>query len=72
MFEGATARRLDFGGITTTATVAVAGGRPRGSLRLATPGRAAGGADKYRQLDLRRRRAQIAARHLLDLLADEC
>jgi hypothetical protein len=66
-FDGAAARRLDFGGITTTATAgAGAPARSRTGLRLAVPGKGTG-ADKYRELDLRRRRAQIAARHQLDL-----
>ena len=62
-FDGALARKLDFGESGTPAG-------PRGSgslLRLARPGRL-GGPDKYKRLDARRRRAQIRARHLLDLL----
>ena len=65
-FEGSAARQLDFGEITTTATTPGAR-QPGAGLRLAAPLRPATGSDKYRQLDLRRRRAQIAARHLLDL-----
>jgi hypothetical protein len=65
-FEGSAARPLDFGEITTTA--ATPGARhPCVGLRLAVPLRPATRSDKYRRLDLRRRRAQIAARHLLDL-----
>lgn len=66
-FEGATARQLDFGEITTTATL---GARARGNpgLRLAGPAAAGPGPDKYRLIEQRRRRAQIRARHLLDLV----
>ena len=61
-FDGSLARKLDFG---------ESGTGPRGGsgsrLRLARPGRL-GGPDKYKRLDARRRRAQIRARHLLDLM----
>jgi hypothetical protein len=65
-FDGAAARKLDFDEIAPTP----AGSLPRAGLRLAPQLRAAPRPDKYRQLDLRRRRAQIAARHLLDLAED--
>ena len=62
--DGTAALRLDFGGVTTTTPV-VKGGR--GSLRLAVSGTLRG-PDKYRELDRRRRAAQIKARHLLSLM----
>lgn len=45
-------------------------GRCRGGLRLAVPtaGPALRGPDKYRVLDLRRRRAQIRARRALQII----
>ena len=58
--NGALARRLDFGDKPGT------GGR-RG-LRLALPSGALRGPDKYRLLDLKRRRAQMRARRLLGLM----
>ena len=61
--EGSAALKLDFGGATTTARMVRAG---RG-LRLASSG-ALRGPEKYKQLELRRRRAQIKARHLLELM----
>jgi hypothetical protein len=64
-FEGSLARKLDFGELP--AAVTSTGGRGRGRLRLApAPGKLSG-PDKYRVLDERRRRAQIAARRLLEL-----
>ena len=57
-----TALRLDFGEVTFSA---VAGGR--GALRLAAPSGVFRGPDKYRALDLKRRRAQIRARRVLGL-----
>ena len=66
-FEGTLARTLDFGEVPTHVTST--GGRA--GLRLATgPGRLAG-PDKYRMLEQRRRRAQIRARHLLELMDAE-
>ena len=63
-FEGTLARKLDFGELP--AQVTATGGRA--GLRLA-PGRSGlAGPEKYRVLDLRRRRAQIRARRLLDLM----
>jgi hypothetical protein len=63
-FEGSLARKLDFGELPAAVTST---GRGRGGLRLApAPGKLSG-PDKYRVLDERRRRAQIAARRLLDL-----
>jgi hypothetical protein len=57
-----TALRLDFG--ETTFAVTRVG---RGGLRLATPAGPGRGPDKYRILDLKRRRAQIRARRVLGL-----
>ena len=64
-FEGSLARKLDFGELP--AAVTNTGGRGRGGLRLAPGLGKLTGADKYRVLDQRRRRAQIMARRLLDL-----
>jgi hypothetical protein len=66
-FGGSTALRLDFGGVTTTGTVA---GRGRAGLRLANAGRVLKGPDKYRILEHRRRQAQIKARHLLNIMEE--
>jgi len=55
----ATALKLDFGEVRGVA------GRPR--LRLASADGAVRGPEKYRLLDLKRRRAQIRARRLLGL-----
>jgi hypothetical protein len=60
MRRNAVALRLDFGEIT-------AWGVRRG-LRLATPAGPLRGPEKYRLLDLKRRRAQIRARRVLELL----
>jgi len=58
--NGALALRLDFGeGLTRDG---------RRGLRLATPGGVLRGPDKYRILDLKRRRAQMRARRLLGLM----
>ena len=54
------AMRLDFGGMTSAAN-----GLRRG-LRLVTPA-GVRGPEKYRLLDLKRRRAQIRARRVLGL-----
>jgi hypothetical protein len=63
-FEGSLALRLDFG--ERPAAVTGTGGRSGAGLRLApSPGRLTG-PDRYRTLDLRRRKAQITARHLLE------
>ena len=62
-FEGSLAMKLDFGEQPTMVTST--GGRP--GLRLAAPPGKLTGPDKYRILDTRRRRAQIAARRTLDL-----
>ena len=60
---GAMALRLDFGEITL-----VQGQGYRRGLRIATPlDRVLRGPDKYRILDLKRRRAQIRARRELGL-----
>ena len=76
-FDGSTALKLDFGGMTgmtemtTTGTMAMApGGRGRAGLRLASPGGALRGPDKYQILEHRRRQAQIRARHLLELMEE--
>ena len=65
-FEGSLARKLDFGELQTTVTST--GGRGRAGLRLAPRAAGSAGPDKYRVLERRRRAAQIAARHLLDLM----
>jgi hypothetical protein len=63
-FEGTLARKLDFGELPTAVTST--GGNGGAALRLAArPGRLTG-ADKYEQMERRRRTAQINARHLLD------
>jgi hypothetical protein len=61
---GAAALQLDFGGVTTTTRSLSA---RRDSLRLAASGTLRG-PEKYKELDVRRRRAQIRARHLLELM----
>jgi hypothetical protein len=53
--------RLDFGGRP-------AGGPGRSGLRLATSSGVLRGPDKYRLLDLKRRRAQIRARRALGVI----
>lgn len=63
--DGTLARSLDFGEVTTTAPVLV---QSRSGLRLAGSGGALRGPDKYKVLEGRRRRAQITARRVLDLL----
>jgi hypothetical protein len=65
-FEGTLALNLDFGDVPTRVTST--GGRGRAALRLAPGPIGLAGPDKYRVLDLRRRRAQIRARHLLELM----
>lgn len=62
--HNALARKLDFGEGGPTPGLRGSSGS---LLRLARPGRL-GGPDKYKRLDARRRRAQIRARHLLDLM----
>ena len=64
-FDGALARQFDFGGMTTTSSVPAGSGR-RAGLRLASSGMR--GADKYKELEHRRRQAQMAARRLLSLM----
>ena len=66
-FDGSTAFKLDFGGVTTTSAMNPGG---RGRLRLAVPSGALRGPDKYKVLEHRRRQAQIKARHLLDLMEE--
>lgn len=68
-FEGTLARKLDFGELPTTVTST--GGRGKTRLRLAPPTGRSTGPDKYRNLELRRRQAQIRARHLLGLLDED-
>ena len=57
----AVALRLDFGEVPGGV------GAVRRNLRLATPSGTARGPDKYRLLDLKRRRAQIRARRALEV-----
>jgi hypothetical protein len=57
----ATAVRFDFGEATCSATLGV------GRLRLAPGTGSLRGPEKYRLLDLKRRRAQIRARRVLGL-----
>jgi hypothetical protein len=68
-FEGALARKLDFGELPTAVTST--GGRGRAALRLAPNAGRLTGPDKYRILEHRRRRAQISARRLLALIDTE-
>ena len=70
--DGALARKLDFAEGPVSGGGALPSGR-RSRLRLARIGTVgnglrSNGSAKYRALDIRRRRAQIAARHLLDLM----
>ena len=58
----ATARTQDFGELPAERTIARGF---RSGLRLALPSGELRGPDKYRVLDLRRRRAQIRARRAL-------
>ena len=67
-FEGSLALKLDFGELP--ARVTSTGSRGRAGLRLAPGTDQLSGPDKYRVLDVRRRRAQIRARRLLDLMDD--
>ena len=67
-FEGSLALKLDFGELP--ARVTSTGSRGRAGLRLASGTDPLSGPDKYRVLDIRRRRAQIRARRLLDLMDD--
>jgi hypothetical protein len=60
--------RLDFGGILPAPAPAAAGQEFRRGLRLATPlDKVLRSPEKYRVLDLKRRRAQIRARRVLGL-----
>lgn len=60
--DGSLARTLDFGEMTSTVM-------PGPSLlRLADPGGILRGPGKYKVLERRRRRAQITARRVLDLI----
>ena len=65
-FEGSLALQLDFGESPGTVTGTVTPGRT--GLRLAPSPNRLTGPDKYRVLQARRRRAQMRARHLLDLV----
>ena len=67
-FEGSLALKLDFGELP--ARVTSTGSRGGAGLRLASGTEQLSGPDKYRGLDIRRRRAQIRARRLLDLMDD--
>jgi hypothetical protein len=67
--DGSLARKLDFAENPSTGRP-VAASAPRSRLRIAPVGNRLrlSGPGKYRVLEVRRRRAQIAARHLLDLM----
>ena len=65
--SGSAALKLDFGDVAVTVS-GNRGGRP--VLRLASSGLMRG-PDKYKVLEHRRRRAQIRARHLLNLMEGE-
>jgi hypothetical protein len=66
--DGSLARTLDFGEITPSVPPPPIYGGGRAGLRLALPGGLLRGPAKYHVLDRRRRRAQIRARRVLDLL----
>lgn len=68
-FDGSLALKLDFGEVPSRVTST--GSRGRMALRLAPGPGGLSGPDKYRVLDERRRRAQIRARHLLDMMDSE-
>ena len=65
--DGSLARKLDFADGSANVPP---GSVRRSRLRLASIGHGlrSGGPAKYRALEIRRRKAQIAARHLLDLM----
>ena len=64
-FDGSLARKLDFGEQPTV--ISSTGWRGLAGLRLAPSLGRLTGPDKYRVLEARRRRAQMAARRMLDL-----
>jgi hypothetical protein len=64
-FDGSLARALDFGDTIPGAPIHSGG---RAGLRLASPGGVLRGPDKYKDLERRRRQAQIRARHALSLI----
>jgi hypothetical protein len=66
VIDGSLARQLEFGE-EGPERVSDRGARNRG-LRLAVPSAVLRGPDKYKALEHRRRRAQINARRLLELL----
>jgi hypothetical protein len=67
-FRGSTAPQLDFEGFTTTTfSIGLEDLPARRELRLAVGGQRLRGPDKYKVLELRRRRAQIEARRVLGL-----
>jgi hypothetical protein len=66
--DGSLARTLDFGDAPGTISTTTVHGGARAGLRLALPGGVLRGPDKYKVLESRRRRAQIAARRFLDLI----
>lgn len=68
-FDGSLARRLDFGDLPAAVTSTAQGSRT--GLRLAPRASRAAGPEKYRQLEARRRHAQMRARRLLGLMDDE-
>ena len=64
-FDGTLALQLDFGDLTTTTFPAA---RPvKAGLRLSVRPVGARGQDKYKELEHRRRQAQIVARKVLGL-----
>jgi hypothetical protein len=67
--DGTAARKLDFeDGVQVQGDMQLQGGAPLRALRLAPARVALRGPGKYAELERRRRRAQIAARRLLDLI----
>ena len=69
-FDGALAHQLDFEDFASTLYSIVQPGRlasARPELRLAGSAQRLRGPDKYKVLEHRRRQAQIAARHALEL-----
>lgn len=64
-FDGSVARQLDFAELEPADAASRLAKR---GLRLAVPSAVLRGPDKYKVLEHRRRRAQIRARKLLELL----
>jgi hypothetical protein len=67
-FDGSLAMKLDFGEVPTRVTST--GTRAGAGLRLASRPSRLAGPDKYRILDGRRRKAQIRARRILELIEE--